>query len=241
MNRPGAATGRWDAAVTVTAALGAAAALNVAFPAGAVVSGISVAASGIVPGIAGWSVARRRPRLITPADRVTLVRVVLIGVLTAAVVLVFAGAMPARTWTVLVIAACAAVLDAADGWVARRSNGGSGAGARLDAEADAAALLVLSALLAFTVGWWVLLIGLLRYAFALGTRLRRAWRQQLPYSGARRVVAGVQAAVVVVGLGPVVPVPLAAGSAAVALAVLLWSFGRDVVWLEQTQDWRQDP
>ncbi|WP_158583116.1 CDP-alcohol phosphatidyltransferase family protein [Nesterenkonia natronophila] len=229
-----APTGRLDAVVTLAGAVGGASLLIALFPSGALVSGMSVAASLVVPVIAGWSVLRRRPRMITSADRVTLVRVALIGVLTAALVLTIAGALPLRTWTVLVVATLATALDAVDGWVARRADRGTAAGARLDSETDAAALLVLSALLALTVGWWVLLIGMMRYLFVLGSVIRRPWRQTLPYSGFRRVVAAVQATVVVVGLGPVVPVSLAAMFAGSALAALLCSFGRDILLLEQT-------
>ncbi len=106
-------------------------------------------------------------------------------------------------------------------------------GARLDAESDAAALLVLSGLLSLTVGWWVLAIGLTRYAFAVGTWLRPHWRRTLPYSGFRRTAAALQATAVVIGLGPVVPPGLAAALAGGALTLLLISFGRDIFLLER--------
>ena len=56
------------------------------------------------------------------------------------------------------LAAAALVLDAIDGWVARRTAIGS-LGARFDAEVDAFLILVLSIYVARPVGAWVLLIG----------------------------------------------------------------------------------
>lgn len=230
----GASTGRVDSVLTVVFAVAGAFLLTVMSEPSPSVGAVSVASSSLIPVIAAWSVMRRSPQMITPADRVTLLRVALIGILTAALVLTIAQALPSRTWTVLIVAALAAVLDAVDGWVARHAGRGTVAGARLDGEADAAALLVLSALLAMTVGWWVLLIGLMRYLFVGGSLIRRSWRRSLPYSGFRRVVAAWQAIAVVVSLGPVVPVPIAGALAATALAALLSSFGRDILLLERT-------
>jgi hypothetical protein len=53
----------------------------------------------------------------------------------------------------------------------------------------------------------------------------------LPPSRARKVVAAVQGVVLVVAAAPFVPRPLAAVAVGVALATLLWSFGRDLLWL----------
>ncbi|WP_146338893.1 CDP-alcohol phosphatidyltransferase family protein [Nesterenkonia sp. NBAIMH1] len=226
------------AAVVLLAGAGAAI-LAAAHASGRTEGALSVTASLLVPAVAAWSVMRRRPRTFTTADGVTLLRVAIVGVLTAALVLAAAGTLPPRTWTVLILAAAAALLDAVDGWAARRLGRGSEEGAHLDAESDAAALLVLSGLLSLTVGWWVLAIGLTRYAFAAGTWLRPLWRRTLPYSGFRRTAAAVQATAVVIGLGPVVPQGLAAALAGGALTLLLISFGRDIILLER--DGREPP
>lgn len=230
----GGPSGRLDSLITVATAIGGACVLTALQNPGPSTAAVSVASAVVIPVFAVRSVLRRQPPVITSADRVTLLRVALTGVLTAALVLAFTEAMPSRTWTVLILAGAAAVLDAVDGWVARRVGTGTSAGARFDSEADAAALLVLSALLAMTVGWWVLLIGLMRYLFVAASFLRPRWRRPRPYSGFRRAVAAAQATVVVVGLAPVVPVPLAAGLAGAALAALLISFGRDILLLERT-------
>ncbi|WP_258935255.1 hypothetical protein [Nesterenkonia pannonica] len=52
-----------------------------------------MAASLLVPAVAAWSIMRRRPRTVTAADGVTLLRVAIVGVLTAALVLAAAGAL----------------------------------------------------------------------------------------------------------------------------------------------------
>jgi phosphatidylglycerophosphate synthase len=55
--------------------------------------------------------------------------------------------------------------DLVDGRLARARDTESNFGARLDAEADALLILVLSAIVATDLGWWVLGIGLARYVF----------------------------------------------------------------------------
>ena len=83
----------------------------------------------------------RRCRL-GPADRVTLARATLIGCVTALV----AESMlrPEPVALLVPLAAVALVLDAVDGWVARRTGTVSELGARFDMEADAFLILVLS-------------------------------------------------------------------------------------------------
>jgi phosphatidylglycerophosphate synthase len=64
-----------------------------------------------------------------------------------------------------VLTAVALLTDLVDGPLARATRTTSEVGARLDAEADALLVLVLSAIVAADVGWWVLGIGLARYVF----------------------------------------------------------------------------
>ena len=98
---------------------------------------------------------------------------------------------------------------------------------------DAALLMVASLIAIRSLGWWVLAIGGMRYAFGLAGRVRPELRNPLPFSRFRRVVAGLQGALLAVGLAPVVPLPLARAVVAVALGLLVTSFGRDVIWLER--------
>ncbi|MDA0566535.1 CDP-alcohol phosphatidyltransferase family protein [Streptomonospora sp. S1-112] len=195
---------------------------------------------------------RRAGGRFGPADAVTLVRAVLVGGVAALVAdgLVADGLAggpehpgdPAR-WVLAALAAVALALDALDGRVARRTRTVSPLGARFDMEVDAVLLLVLSAdAAAGPVGAWVLAIGAMRYMFGGAGRVLPWLRAPLPPSTARKAVAGAQG-VVLVALAagvPVVAAPWAAPAAAgAALALLCWSFGRDVVWLWRHRAVRQ--
>ncbi|MCH8561469.1 MULTISPECIES: CDP-alcohol phosphatidyltransferase family protein [unclassified Nesterenkonia] len=223
----------WDAVVLILApgAVALVLALTLAPNAGTAVVIMAVAL--IAPAVAAVSLLRRRPRAVTTADRVTLLRVGLIGVLTAAAVLIFAEAIPARSWVLAVVIGVALLLDAVDGWVARHTRSSSASGARLDMEADAAALLVVSLIAAATVGWWAVAIGAMRYLFAAAARIRPALRGELRYSLFRRTVAAIQASVLWVALLPITPVPFAAAVTAIALTLLVLSFARDAIGLER--------
>ena len=195
---------------------------------------VAAVAGGLVPvSVGAVCVARRRPLLTTPADRVTLTRAVLGAGCATVVVLSLFGALPHRSWLLVALAAPAVVLDAVDGPVARLTGSVRPEGARLDMETDAVLLLVLSVPLAFVLGPWVLPVGLLRYAFVVLSLWRPALRGELGFSRFRRVVAGLQAVVLVAALVPVLPVPVAATGVAVALALLVVSFSRDVRALER--------
>jgi hypothetical protein len=71
----------------------------------------------------------------------------------------------------------------------------------------------------------------MRYAFVLAGRVWPQLRAPLPPSRARKVVAAVQGVVLVFAAVPFVPRPIAAIAVAVALVTLVWSFGRDLLWL----------
>lgn len=180
--------------------------------------------------LAGLSL--RRPRRYGPADTITLVRAALAAVCTCWMVLTVAGVLPPQSWWLLATSVTALVLDGVDGSIARRTGSASTSGGRLDAETDAALILVLSVVAAHVVGWWVLLGGLMRYLFLLGQWLRPRWRAPLLYSQARRTVAATQGGILAGITGPVVPVWLAVLAGVVGLALLLWSFTRDVLVLE---------
>ena len=68
-------------------------------------------------------------------------------------------------WLVGVLVTVALLSDLVDGRVARATGTASELGARFDMEADALLILVLSAIVATDLGWWVLGIGLARYVF----------------------------------------------------------------------------
>lgn len=163
-----------------------------------------------------------------PANRVTLTRATLVGLITALV----AGGSGLRNPAVLAaVAALALILDHVDGFVARRTGSVSALGARFDMEVDAFLILVLSIAVSPSAGAWVLTIGALRYAFGAAARVLPWLRAPLPPSPAKKGVAGLQGAVLLLVSAGVLPFPAAAAVLAVALTLLLWSFGRDTVWL----------
>ena len=166
------------------------------------------------------------------ANRVTLGRATL--VLPVAALALHAGRLDAPAWWwIVAVSTAALILDGFDGWAARRTGGATAFGARFDMELDAFLMLALSALvwLGGRAGAWVLLIGALRYLFVAAGRLRPALRAPLPPSRRRKVVCVVEGAVLVSCLAPVMPASAAGPVAAVALALLIYSFAVDVRWL----------
>jgi phosphatidylglycerophosphate synthase len=115
--------------------------------------------------------------------------------------------------------------------VARRTGTASALGARFDMEVDASLLLVLGVYAARPFGGWVLAIGAMRYAFVVATWILPWMRRSLPPRYWRKVVAATQGIVLVFAAADVLPRPLTAAALAVALVLLVESFGRDVVWL----------
>jgi phosphatidylglycerophosphate synthase len=171
---------------------------------------------------------QRRATRFGPANGITAVRSTLVGVITGIVVASFVAPVPMGLLVALIVPAL--LLDAADGWAARRTNSASELGARFDMEVDAFLLLVLSLYVAQTVGVWVLAIGLMRYAFVAAGWIFPWLRRQLPFRYWRKVVTAVQGIALTIAVTGVLPV-LDVLIVAVALALLIESFGRDVIWL----------
>ena len=144
----------------------------------------------------------------------------------------------AAVWTSVGITAIVAALDGLDGWLARRTRMASPFGARFDMETDAAFILVLSALVwqYGKAGPWVLLCGLMRYAFAAAGWMRPWLAAPLRPTRRGRVVATGQLLGLGVALTPTVPPGASAAIAAVTLTALGWSFAVDVMRL-----WRDAP
>jgi hypothetical protein len=98
-------------------------------------------------------------------------------------------------------------------------------------EVDAFLILVLSVYVSRSMGAWILAIGAMRYAFVAAGWLLRWMRSPLPPRFWRKVVAATQAVVLVFATADVLPRPLTIAALAVALALLVESFGRDSRWL----------
>jgi phosphatidylglycerophosphate synthase len=191
-------------------------------------------AAGLVTGSAGTALlvtARRRSDqpAILPADWVTLTRTLLIAGATGLVADSFSR--PAHVTALVTLSAVALALDAVDGQVARRTGTATALGARIDGEADAFLILVLSVAVSRDYGGWVLAIGAARYAFLLAGWVIPWLRAPLPPRFWRKVVAAVQGIVLTVAASGVTSHLVGTIAVAVALLLLAESFGRDVIWL----------
>lgn len=165
-----------------------------------------------------------------PANYVTMVRAILVALVAG---VIGRPATPEVLWAVVGLAVAVGMLDGLDGWLARRTGLASGFGARFDMETDALLILVLSMLVwqHGKAGAWVLLCGLMRYAFvAAGWHL--PWLSR-PLRSTRRgkTIAVGQALGLSVALAPLVPAPASTIVAAGAVVALAWSFAVDIQWL----------
>ena len=221
------------------------AALRSALTTGLVALALLLAVLGATVGLspAGWAVglacggavaatvagSRTRAEVLGPADLVTLGRALLACAVAALVTDALLGAT--SSGVVLTMAVAALLLDAVDGLVARRTGTTSPFGARFDGEADAFLLLVLSVYVAPLLGWWVLVIGAARYAFALAGLALPWLRAPLPFRYWRKVVTAVQGIALTVAAADLLPVSVSYAVVVLAVLMLAESFGRDVVWL----------
>jgi phosphatidylglycerophosphate synthase len=156
-----------------------------------------------------------------PASWVTLARAMLaVGVAGLA-----AHSLTGDTPVALLVAlaSVALVLDAVDGWVARRTGTATAAGAFL--------ILALSVYAAPTYGAWVLAIGAARYVFLAGEWLLPWMRAPLPPRRWRKVVAATQGIVLTVAASEVLPRTPTQALLVAALALLTASMGQCVWWL----------
>ena len=171
---------------------------------------------------------------IGAANRITLFRATLLLPICA---LAIGAATPNDTarWWIVGVGTVAMVLDGVDGYVARRSGGPTQFGGRFDMELDSFLLLGLSVLVWWSgqVGAWVMSIGLARYLFVAAAWIWPSLAADLPGSFRRKAICVVQGVVLLTCLGPIIPASVAVTAAAAALALLIWSFGVDILWLRR--------
>ena len=170
------------------------------------------------------------------ANALTWVRLVIVCVF-AGIVAATAAARdelsPAGWWFFFGLATTALILDGCDGFSARRHGTASTFGGRFDMEVDAFFILLLS-VLAVTLnkaGVWVLLSGALRYMYVIAGWILPELAEPIPAHWRRKFIAAVQGAALTALLAPIVVPPLSTWTAALALALLVYSFTVDVVWL----------
>ncbi|MFN4157793.1 MAG: CDP-alcohol phosphatidyltransferase family protein [Gemmobacter sp.] len=169
-----------------------------------------------------------------PANAVTLLRAALAALLVAPILM--PGGLAGRdalAWGLTLATAGALVLDGLDGWLARRSGLASPFGARFDMEVDAglAALLSVLALASGKAGAWVLLLGFMRYGFVAAAMVWPWLLAPLPGRHGRKTVCVIQIATLTALMAPPVVPPLSGWAVGLALALLVWSFAVDVLWL----------
>lgn len=173
--------------------------------------------------------AHRPHRRFGSANTVTLVRAAMVCLLAS-----FYG----EHWSnnemlVAGLAITALALDGVDGWLARLKGLQSRFGARFDMETDALLALVLS-LLAYEsgkAGGWVLIAGLMRYAFLAATLVWPWLNRPLPESVRRKTICVLQIIALIACVAPILPDLLRTIAAAGAVLMVAWSFAVDVVWL----------
>ena len=167
------------------------------------------------------------------ANGVTLSRLAVTAVVLGAAVSAAAGPEKLSTaehWAVFALALAALLADGVDGPIARRRGEADAFGARFDMETDAVFMLALSAFVwhAGEAGAWVLVAGLLRYAFV-------AAASPLPWLGApltpslrRRVACAIGAGGLIAAAAPIWPQGWSNLPAATATLALAVSFAIDV-------------
>ncbi len=225
-------------AVTAASCLGLVAALAASIaPPGTVAPVIAAVAGFAVSSfLAGLAFKRAYPhQSLGLCNVVTLLRLAL--AMTLMVPLLGPAAGNGQAWAVFGIAAVGFALDGVDGRLARRAGISSAFGARFDMEVDAlfAALLALLALQSGKAGVWVLALGFMRYGFAAAGMVWPWLRGPLPERWRRKAVCVAQIGVLIALLAPVITPPTSQALAALATALLVWSFVADIVWLRRAR------
>lgn len=230
---PASVVGRYIVACLVLAPM--ASALGFALtgaPAGAAAALLAFA---LMAGIAGRALVRSYPHeQLGIANMVTLSRSAIIAALCG--LLVTPGLLTGNdqlAWAVLAITIFSLSLDGVDGYFARRQGLTSAFGARFDMEIDSIFALLLAILCwqSGKAGAWVLVLGGMRYLF-LAAALAWPWLlAPLPERFSRKAICVIQIGVLIALLAPIISGPLSWTIAAIGTALLVFSFGRDVVWL----------
>ena len=218
------------AALTVLGTLSASAVLSVGAELSATAPIKALTIPVVLVALAGPSLADHATDRLGPANQLTLLRAVLVGLLAA-----FVGETAAEAWSWVLVGAAATAfgLDWLDGRIARATGTASPFGARLDMELDGLTVLVLCglALGLGRAGAWVILAGAARYLF-IGAGLLWPWMAaELPPSPRRPWACGIGITLLVACLAPWPVTPLGTLLAAGGVLALVGSFAIDVVWL----------
>jgi phosphatidylglycerophosphate synthase len=175
------------------------------------------------------------------ANLITLARSALTSLIGGLVLTTLASAGPPgdeAMWLLAATVALALGLDGIDGYCARNSGTVSRFGARFDMEVDALLILFLSMAVSVLdkAGPWIILIGTMRYLFVAGQLMIVRLRGELPESRRRKAGCVMQGACLCVMLLPPVTSPYSDMIGFAALAVLLYSFTVDIIFLLRRQN-----
>jgi len=163
-----------------------------------------------------------------PANIATAARSTLVGLVSALVATSLTE--PISVPLLIGLTVPALILDAVDGWLARRTRTATELGARFDMEVDAFLILALSVFVSRELGGWVLALGLMRYAYVVAGWLVPWLRTTVPPRHWRKVVAAYAAIALTVAATGLLPLWVDGVVTLIALALLIESFGRDIVW-----------
>ncbi|TNB49654.1 CDP-alcohol phosphatidyltransferase family protein [Martelella lutilitoris] len=167
-----------------------------------------------------------------PANIITAIRAAMVSFFGAAM---FFGNLSEtiELYALVILVVSALALDGVDGHLARRTRLQSALGTRFDMEVDAFLILLLSvaAFLLGKAGIWVLAIGSMRYGFVLAQLGLPFLKAPLPPSFRRKVICVIQVAALCVLLLPIIAPPVSTAVAAIALLLITYSFGVDIVHL----------
>ena len=195
---------------------------------GAVYPGKAVFLFAVMMAIAIGFVSEHHPSpRFGPANHVTMIRGILVALIAS---LIGEPEIPRVAAAAVAAGLVLMVLDGVDGSLARRSRMTSDFGARFDVETDALLLMVMSVLVwqHGKAGAWVLLGGMIRYAFVAAGWLLPWMARPLPPTHRGKTIAVCHMVGLTVALAPFVPMPLSALAVASTLAALSWSFAVDV-------------
>ena len=207
---------------------------------GGLAAGVGLGTSGWLAGstfaLATWTLLssaliRSGATALGPANAVTLARCTLVGGVTALVADSLAtGHAPVAVLVTLAVVAW--LMDGIDGQVARRTGTTTKLGGRFDGEVDSILALVLSVYVADALGLWVVVaIGAYRYLYLMAGWVFPWLRGELPRRQSRSAIAAVQGIVLIVAATGIVPSSVMTAIAGVSLAILTFSFGRDILFM----------
>lgn len=132
---------------------------------------------------------------------------------------------------IMVLSLIVLSMDGLDGYFARKLNICSDFGARFDMESDAMFILVLCVVivLEYQSALWILLIGGMRYFYVMAQSFFPALSRPVKDRYSRKVICVIQIVALIVPLTGLVSESIYLPILALSLALLIFSFGRDIV------------